>query len=106
MQQVLGQVVPFEVLQMLSGTSRLNMTLLGLNMSHYVNGVAKRHEEVSQAMFPGYPIHHITNGVHSWTWTCDSFRTLYNQHIPGWSNDPASEGLHIIGSKLYNNLIY
>ena len=88
-QQVLGQVVPFEVLQMLSGTSRLNMTLLGLNMSHYVNGVAKRHEEVSQAMFPGYPIHHITNGVHSWTWTCDSFRTLYNQHIPGWSNDPA-----------------
>ena len=88
-QQVLGQVVPFEVLQMLSGTSRLSMTLLGLNMSHYVNGVAKRHEEVSQAMFPGYPIHHITNGVHSWTWTCDSFRTLYNQHIPGWSNDPA-----------------
>jgi len=88
-QQVLGQVVPFEVLQMLSGSSRLNMTLLGLNMSHYVNGVAKRHEEVSQAMFPGYPIHHITNGVHSWTWTCDSFRTLYNQHIPGWSNDPA-----------------
>lgn len=88
-QQVLGQVVPFEVLQMLSGTDRLNMTLLGLNLSHYVNGVAKRHEEVSQAMFPGYPIHHITNGVHSWTWTCDSFRTLYNQYIPGWSNDPA-----------------
>ena len=88
-QQVLGQLVPFEVLQMLSGSSRLNMTLLGLNMSHYVNGVAKRHEEVSQAMFPGYPIHHITNGVHSWTWSCDSFRTLYNQHIPGWSNDPA-----------------
>jgi starch phosphorylase len=88
-QQVLGQVVPFEVLQMLSGTDRLNMTSLGLNASHYVNGVAKRHEEVSRAMFPGYPIYHITNGVHSWTWTCDSFRTLYDQHIPGWSNDPA-----------------
>lgn len=88
-QQVLGQVVPFEVLQMLSGSDRLNMTLLGLNVSHYVNGVARRHEEVSQAMFPGYPIHHITNGVHSWSWTCDSFRTLYDQFIPGWNNDPA-----------------
>lgn len=88
-QYELGQLVPFEVLQMLGGPDRLNMTLLGLNLSHYVNGVAKRHEEVSQAMFPGYPIHHITNGVHSWTWTCDSFRALYNRTIPGWSNDPS-----------------
>jgi glycogen phosphorylase len=88
-QRSLGQLLPFDVLQMLGGRDRLNMTLLGLNMSHYVNGVAKRHEEVSQEMFPGYPIHHITNGVHSWTWSCDSFRALYNHHIPGWSNDPA-----------------
>jgi len=102
-QQMLGQVVPFEVLQMLSGSNRLNMTLLGLNMSHYVNGVAKRHEEVSQAMFPGYPIHHITNGVHSWTWTCDSFRTLYNRHIPGWSNDPAMlrQAINIPGEEIW-----
>ena len=44
------------------------MTMLALNLSHYENGVAKRHEEVSRTMLPGYPIHHITNGVHSWTW--------------------------------------
>jgi len=88
-QRVLGQVVPFEILQMLGDPNRLNMTLLGLNLSRYVNGVAKRHEEVSREMFPGYPIHHITNGVHSWTWTCNSLRVLYDKHIPGWSNDPA-----------------
>lgn len=87
-QRTMGQIVPFDVLQMLGGLDRLNMTLLALNLSRYVNGVAKRHEEVSREMFPGYPIHHVTNGVHSRTWTCDSFRALYDRFIPGWSNDP------------------
>jgi starch phosphorylase len=88
-QRVLGELAPMDVLQMLGGQDRLNMTLLGLNLSRYVNGVAKRHEEVSREMFPGYSIHHVTNGIHSRTWTCDSFRSLYDRHIPGWSNDPA-----------------
>ena len=88
-ERVLGKVMPFEILQMLGGQERLNMTLLALNLSRYVNGVAKRHEEVSREMFPGYPINHITNGVHSWTWTCDSFKALYGRYIPGWANDPA-----------------
>jgi starch phosphorylase len=87
--RVAGETVPLEVIQMLGGKERLNMTLLGLNLSQYVNGVAKRHGEVSQKMFPGYPIDSITNGVHSPTWTCDSFKTLYDRHIPGWRNDPA-----------------
>ncbi len=64
------------------------MTLLALNMSTYVNGVAKRHGIVSQEMFPGYAIDSITNGVHSATWTGDSFATLYDRHIPGWRMDP------------------
>jgi starch phosphorylase len=64
------------------------MTCLALNLSGYVNGVAQRHEEVSEEMFPGYPIHHITNGIHSATWTADSFKILYDRHIPGWRNDP------------------
>lgn len=88
-QHMLGPVIPLPVLQMLAGQDRLNMTRLGLNLSRYVNGVAQKHEEVTQAMFPGYPIHHITNGVHSRTWTCDSFKTLYDRHIPGWGNDPS-----------------
>ena len=88
--QVLGDTGPLEVLQMLGGRDRLNMTLLALNMSSYVNGVAKRHGEVSQDMFPGYAIDSITNGVHSGTWTCESFATLYDRHIPGWRADPFS----------------
>ena len=88
-QRILGRALPLEVLQMLAGPERLNMTYLALNLSRYVNGVAMRHEEVSREMFPGYPIEHITNGVHSLTWTSDSFRQLYDEYMPGWRNDPA-----------------
>ncbi len=87
---VLGEPVPLDLMQMLGGGERLNMTLLALNLSQYVNGVAKRHGEVSQEMFPGYSIDSITNGVHSFTWSCDSFKKLYDYHIPGWVDDPFS----------------
>lgn len=87
---VLGDVLPLTVLQMLGGRERLNMTLLALNLSQYVNGVAKRHSVVSQEMFPGYPIHSITNGVHSRTWTSPHFAALFDSRIPGWDTDPFS----------------
>jgi len=37
----------------------LNMTYLGLCFSHYINGVSMRHEEISQGMFPNYPINSL-----------------------------------------------
>jgi starch phosphorylase len=83
-----ADTVPMRVIMEFAGKSALNMTLLGLNLSHYINGVAKRHGEVSQGMFPGYEIHAITNGVHSYTWTCDSFKRLYDKYLPGWANEP------------------
>jgi len=89
LQQVLPPSLPKKLLQMLGGREELNMTRLGFNLSRYVNGVARRHGEVSREMFPGYAIHHITNGVHSATWTCDSFKRLFDKYLPGWSNDPS-----------------
>jgi len=89
-QQVLGDYLPLDVVRMLGGTERLNMTYLALNLSNHINGVAKKHGEVSQAMFPGYSIDSITNGVHSVTWTAKSFQGLFDRHIPVWRNDPAS----------------
>jgi glycogen phosphorylase len=82
------ETVPMRIIMEYAGKSALNMTMLGLNLSHYINGVAKKHGEVSQVMFPGYKIHAITNGVHSFTWTCDSFRRLYDKYLPGWANEP------------------
>ncbi|MBN1785197.1 MAG: alpha-glucan family phosphorylase [Candidatus Bathyarchaeota archaeon] len=87
-QRLLGNVVPLETLKAHGGQDQLNMTRLALNTSKYVNGVAKRHQEFSLTLFPGYNISTVTNGVHSFTWTCDSFRRLYNQYLPGWANEP------------------
>jgi glycogen phosphorylase len=65
----------------------LNMTYLGLCFSHYINGVSQRHEEISQDMFPNYPINSITNGVHAATWTSPAFSQLYDRHVPEWRRD-------------------
>jgi starch phosphorylase len=69
---------------------RLNMTYLALNLSHYVNGVAKKHGEVSRLMFADYPVDAITNGVHAATWTTEPLQALFDRHIPGWREDNAS----------------
>ncbi len=86
--QVLGEVIPFDVLRDLAGKDSLNMTLLALNLSRYINGVAKKHGEVSQHLFPGYQIHAITNGVHTYTWTCADMAKIFDKYIPGWANEP------------------
>ncbi|GMR22194.1 MAG: alpha-glucan family phosphorylase [Acidobacteriota bacterium] len=104
-ERVLGRAMPLprDALRMLGGDEQLNMTLLGFNLSHYLNGVAMRHRDVSRRMFPAYAIEYITNGVHSYTWTSDAFRSLYDRHISGWQNDPAllRKALHIPKGELW-----
>jgi starch phosphorylase len=68
----------------------LDMTFLALNLSHYVNGVAKKHGEISRLMFAGYTIDAITNGIHAATWAADSFAQLYDRYVPGWHQDNCS----------------
>ncbi len=65
----------------------LNMTHLALRLSRFVNGVAMKHREVSVAMFPGFPIDSVTNGVHAATWTSRPFQELFDRRIPEWRND-------------------
>jgi glycogen phosphorylase len=73
-----------EIKDMFHYDGAMNMTYLALNLSRYINGVAKRHGEVSRMMFSGYDIDSITNGVHAGTWVSEPFRELYDQYIPGW----------------------
>jgi starch phosphorylase len=86
--EVLGPEVPQETLKKYGGLDRLNMTLLALNLSKYTNGVTEEHMEYSRKLFPGYHIQEITNGVHSYTWTCQLFRQLFDTYIRGWANEP------------------
>ena len=81
-------LIDLGTLKRLAGDRELNMTRLALSLSEYVNGVAKRHAEVSRSMFPGYQVHAVTNGVHPYTWTSGSFRALFDQYLPGWCHEP------------------
>jgi starch phosphorylase len=82
------ETVELSILREYGGEDKLNMTCLALNLSNYVNGVAKRHQEISSKMFAGYQIHAITNGVHSFTWTGEAYRKIYNKYLPGWAIEP------------------
>jgi starch phosphorylase len=86
--QVLGPLLPEHILKKLGGPENLNMTLLGLNLSEYINGVAKKHRDVSKVMFPGYEISSVTNGVHSFSWTAESIKKVFDSYLPGWANEP------------------
>jgi glycogen phosphorylase len=88
--RVLGRREVYDMKDVFCCGGVLNMTYLALNLSHYVNGVAKRHTEVSRHMFANYIIDSITNGVHAETWTSRPFQELFDSYIPGWKQDNAS----------------
>ena len=67
----------------------LNLTHLALSLSHYVNGVGKRHGEVARHTYPLQQIDSITNGVRPATWAAPSFQALFDRFIPDWRNDAA-----------------
>jgi starch phosphorylase len=86
--RLLPGFVDLVTLQGLAGGDRLNMTRLALNLSDYVNGVARRHAETTLNMFPGYHIHAVTNGVHVGSWTHPAFAALYTTNFSQWQHEP------------------
>jgi glycogen phosphorylase len=81
-------LLPLEALKLFGGPERLNMTRLALNLSGYVNGVAQRHAITARAMFPGFDVRAVTNGVHVGTWAHPAFAALYHAHYPQWMHEP------------------
>jgi glycogen phosphorylase len=86
--ELLGNEFDVEQFRTFAGKERFNMTALALNLSTYVNGVARAHRESSMQLFPGYYIRAITNGVHPYTWTSQPFRELFDRYFGGWANEP------------------
>jgi glycogen phosphorylase len=81
-------LMPLEALKVFGGSERLNMTRLALNLSGYVNGVAQRHAVTARAMFPGFDVRAVTNGVHVGIWAHPAFAALYHAHYPQWMHEP------------------
>ena len=70
------------------------MTVLGLKMSRWRNGVSARHGGVSRAMWhdlwpdaeqSDVPIGHVTNGIHVGSWLGTPMARLYRRYLgPDW----------------------
>jgi glycogen phosphorylase len=88
--QILGRQDVEEMKDVFCCGDVLNLTFLALNLSRYVNGVAKKHGEIARLMFAGYDVDAITNGIHAATWAAEPFAELYNRYIPGWHQDNSS----------------
>jgi len=82
--RVLGDVIELDRLQQLAGADALNMSHLALSLSAYVNGVALRHAETAQNMFPGHRVRAITNGAHLPTWMHPRIAAVVERQLPHW----------------------
>ena len=80
---------PQDIRKLADDNGELNMTLLGLNLSRYCNGVAKKHGDISRKMFPGYEIDYITNGVHLPSWVSKPIRKIFDRRWPDWRSNPS-----------------
>ncbi|MDO9509063.1 MAG: alpha-glucan family phosphorylase, partial [Thermovirgaceae bacterium] len=69
-------------------TDDVSMTEIALRYSRYINGVSRKHTEVSRAMFKRDDVDCITNGIHSLTWAGPEMAALFSKHMPGWENAP------------------
>ncbi len=87
---IISHSVEQELIDYLLYDGQVNMTHIALNTCDYVNGVAKKHAEISRKMFPRHAISAITNGVHSKTWVSPHLAKVYDKHISDWVKDPSS----------------
>ncbi|TVQ33559.1 MAG: alpha-glucan family phosphorylase [Phycisphaeraceae bacterium] len=88
--KILGRHEAFEQSGLFDHENKLNMTYAGFNLSRYINGVAKKHGEISRRMFSGFTIDSITNGVHLGTWVSKPFAELFDRYMSGWRADNLS----------------
>ncbi len=92
-----------ELLELGREGDQLNMTLLAIRTSSYVNGVSKLHAEVSKRMWKDLwpevpldeiPIEGITNGIHTMTWVHNEMRKLFDRYLGKvWREHTNIEGI-------------
>ena len=80
-ERILEDFIELEELKRYAGADACNMIQLALNLSGYINGVARRHAEITRQTYPGYRVKAITNGVHTARWAHPAFARLYDKHF-------------------------
>lgn len=87
--KVFEKRMPPEIRKLGEENGEFNMTYLGMNLSRYRNGVAKKHGDISRKMFPGYEIDYITNGVHLPFWISRPIKQIFDKKWPNWKANPS-----------------
>ncbi len=81
--------MPSEISKIAEDNGQFNMTYLGMGLSRYRNGVAKKHGDISRKMFPQYEVDSITNGIHLGYWVSRPFRQIFDKKWPNWKANPS-----------------
>lgn len=64
-----------------------SMTMLALRMAGTSTAVSRLHAEKALALWPGFPLVPITNGVFLPAWVAPELQELYTQADPAWRTD-------------------
>jgi starch phosphorylase len=75
----------------LGGPDRFSMPILAFHLSGKANAVSQIHAEAIRGLdeWKQFPVEAVTNGVHVPTWLGDAMKSLFDQHLPGWSSGAA-----------------
>jgi starch phosphorylase len=80
------------------GSNGFNMAVFAIRMSSYVNAVSKLHRRVASKLWRHVieegefdEITSVTNGIHTLSWTSNSFADLYDEFLgPSWKEDTSN----------------
>jgi len=87
-EKVFNDRFPSKLLELGSENNELNMTLLAMNCSRYINAVAKKHGVTTREMFPNHEIDAITNGIHLPFWVSKPIKKIFDRKWPNWKANP------------------
>jgi starch phosphorylase len=71
------------------GSGELNMSHLAAHYAQTINGVSQTNAQVAEPLFPGREIEGLTNGIHHRKWCLPTMTACFDQHLPGWQEDPS-----------------
>ncbi|MBN1557695.1 MAG: alpha-glucan family phosphorylase, partial [Lentisphaerae bacterium] len=81
--------------------AELMMTVLGLRMAHFSNGVSRLHGRVARRMWSylwptrpedEIPLNHVTNGIHVPSWLSNDNAALFDRYLgPEWRDRPGEK---------------
>ncbi|KON28849.1 hypothetical protein AC481_00340 [miscellaneous Crenarchaeota group archaeon SMTZ-80] len=87
--KVFVSTMPKQIRKCAEDNGQFNMTFLGMSLSRYRNGVARKHGQITKKMFPQYEVDYITNGIHLPFWVSKPIRKILERKWPNWKANPS-----------------